>query len=212
MLVVEDQAEVRKYAVAALKAKGYRAIPAENAGEALLLFERERIDLVLTDVVMPNVSGRELADRLEKLQPGIKVLFMSGYTDDAIANRGILDEGARFIQKPFSPEELAGKVREVLDAPAPAPAVRILVADDEAGVRSFLRKALEGGGYEVIEAANGKQAIQEARAGRVDMVITDLVMPETGRDRNHTGLAPGCPRRSDHSYFGRVRRPIPEHR
>ena len=176
VLVVEDQAEVRKYAVAALKAKGYRAIPAENAGEALLIFERERVDLVLTDVVMPNVSGRELADRLEKLQPGIKVLFMSGYTDDVIASRGILDEGARFIQKPFSPEELAGKVREVLDATAPA--VRILVADDEASVRSFLRKVLEGSGYEVIEAENGKQAIQEARAGRVDLVITDLVMPE----------------------------------
>ena len=78
LLVVEDQAEVRKFAVAVLKSYGYRVIPAENAGDALLFCERERIDLVLTDVVMPNVSGRELAGRLEALQPGIKVLFMSG--------------------------------------------------------------------------------------------------------------------------------------
>ena len=131
---------------------------------------------MLTDVVMPNVSGRELADRLEKLRPGIKVLFMSGYTDDVIVHHGVLEEGAEFIQKPFSPEELAGKVRAVLGPPAPA--ARILVADDEAGVRGFLRAVLEDGGYEVIEAADGKQALQQARAGHVDLVITDLVMPE----------------------------------
>jgi DNA-binding response OmpR family regulator len=175
VLVVEDQADVRKYAAAALKEYGYRVIPAANAGEALLLCQRERVDLVLTDVVMPNVSGRELADRLETLQPGIKVLFMSGYTDNVIVHHGVLEGGAKFIQKPFSPEELAGKVRAVLSPPAPA--ARILVADDEAGVRGFLRKVLEEGGYEVIEAADGKQALQQARAGHVDLVITDLVMP-----------------------------------
>ena len=69
---------------------------------------------MLTDVVMPNMSGPELANRLAKLRPGIKVLFMSGYTDDVIVHQGVLDEGAEFIQKPFSPRELAGKVREVL--------------------------------------------------------------------------------------------------
>ena len=176
VLVVEDQEEVRKYAAMVLKEYGYRVIPAENAGEALMLCQRERIDLVLTDVVMPHVSGRELADRVEKLQPGIKALFMSGYSDNVITPHGILEEGANFIQKPFSPEELAGKVRSVLGPPAPA--ARILVADDEAGVRAFLRKVLEDAGYEVIEAADGKQALRQASAGRADLVITDLVMPE----------------------------------
>jgi DNA-binding response OmpR family regulator/nitrogen-specific signal transduction histidine kinase len=178
VLVVEDQAEVRKFVVEVLNSYGYRVIQAENAGEALLLRGRERgrIDLVLTDVVMPNVSGRELAERLETLQPGIKVLFMSGYTGNVMQHHGVLKEGAAFIQKPFSPEELAGKVRAVLELPAPA--ARILVADDEAGVRRFLRAVLEEGGYEVVEAADGKQALQEALAGRVDLVITDLVMPE----------------------------------
>src|SRR5664279_3093615 len=176
VLVVEDQADVRKYAAAALKEYGYRVIPAANAGEALLLCQRERVDLVLTDVVMPNVSGRELAERLEKLQPGIKVLFMSGYTDNVIEQRGVLEKGAGFIQKPFSPEELARKVRAVL-APT-VRASRILVADDEPGVRAFLRNALENVGYEVIEANDGEKAIRQALGGGVDLVIMNLVMPE----------------------------------
>jgi CheY-like chemotaxis protein len=114
VLIVEDQAEVRKFAAAVLKKYGYRVIPAENADDALLSCERERVDLVLTDVVMPHVSGRELADRLEKLQPGIKVLFMSGYTGNVIEHHRVLEQDSHFIQKPFSPEELATKVRSVL--------------------------------------------------------------------------------------------------
>jgi CheY-like chemotaxis protein len=104
------------------------------------------------------------------------VLFMSGYTEDAILDRGALRKGAEFIQKPFSPDQLAGKVREMLGVTKRA--ARILVVDDEAGVRDFLRMVLEGGGYDVIEAANGKEAIQQIRTGRVDLLITDLVMPE----------------------------------
>jgi DNA-binding response OmpR family regulator len=104
------------------------------------------------------------------------VLFMSGHTDDIMVHHGVLRKEAEFIQKPFSPDVLAMKVREMLMAPdRPA---RIVVADDEAGVRSFLRLVLESAGYEVLEAPNGKLALQEARAGRVDLVITDLVMPE----------------------------------
>jgi CheY-like chemotaxis protein len=178
VLVVEDQAEVRKFAAFALKAYGYQVVQVASASDALQYCdqERERVDLVLTDVVMPNLSGKELADRLAQRWPGIKVLFMSGYTDDAIVHHGVLDKGAEFIQKPFSPDELAVKVRAMLVAPdRPA---RILVADDEPGVRGFFRKVLEAGGYGVLEAANGKEALEEARAGRVDLVITDLVMPE----------------------------------
>jgi hypothetical protein len=178
VLVVEDQAEVREFAAAALRAYGYQVMQAANADEALLVCEREgeRIALVLTDVVMPSLSGRELADRLKQRWPGMKVLFMSGYAGDAITHHGVLESGAEFVQKPFSADELAIKVREMLVGPdLPA---RIVVADDEPGVRSFLRRVLENGGYEVIEAANGKQALDEARAGSVDLVITDLVMPE----------------------------------
>jgi PAS domain S-box-containing protein len=178
VLVVEDQAEVREFAAAALRTYGYQVIEAANAEEALMLWEREgeRIDLILTDVVMPGLSGRELADRLKEREHGIKVLFMSGHTDDTMVHHGVLRKEAEFIQKPFGPDQLARKVREVLMA-ADRPA-RIVVADDEAGARSFLRKVLEDGGYEVMEAPNGKLAVKEALAGRVDLVITDLVMPE----------------------------------
>lgn len=119
VLVVEDREEVRHYAVAALAAFGYRVIQAENGEKALMLHQREcgHIDLILTDVSMPNMSGGELADRLQKLQPGIKVLFMSGYADDAVVRDGELEMGRQFIQKPFGPKELAGKVRAVLGLP-----------------------------------------------------------------------------------------------
>jgi len=93
-----------------------------------------------------------------------------------IVHYGVLRQGAQFIQKPFSPGKLATRVRQVLGPPKPLG--RILVADDEAGVRNLLRAILEQGGYEVIEAEDGKQALKQARAGGVDLVITDLVMPE----------------------------------
>jgi PAS domain S-box-containing protein len=178
VLVVEDQPEVRKYAVAVLKARGYRVIEAESAGQALRTCERagEPIDLVLTDVVMPQMGGGELASRLAERRPGIRVLFMSGYADDVIVRHGVLEQGAELIQKPFTPDQLTERVREILAGSRHA--VRILVTDDDAAVRAFLRVVLEGGGYQVTEAADGKQALEAVRAGRVDLVITDLVMPE----------------------------------
>jgi PAS domain S-box-containing protein len=178
LLVVEDQAEVRNFVATALRTYGYRVMQAADAKEALLVCEREQghVDLLLTDVVMPDCSGKELANQLAERWSGIRVLFMSGHADDALVRHGSPAAGAHFIQKPFSPEQLAAKVRESLktrNRPA-----RIVVADDEAGVRGFLRRVLEGSGYAVIEATNGKRAVEEAVAGAVDLVITDLVMPE----------------------------------
>ena len=178
ILVVEDQEEVRRLVVAALKAYGYRVIEAADAGAALLICEQEsaRIHLVLTDVVMPHMNGRELVTRLRKLRPEIKVLYMSGYADNAILQHGVLDAGTDFIEKPFTPEELAGRIRAVLGPPAPA--ARILVVDDEVGVRDFLREVLAGVGYDILEAENGKEAVRQFRTAEVDLVIMDLAMPE----------------------------------
>ncbi|MBL8144330.1 MAG: response regulator, partial [Acidobacteria bacterium] len=119
ILVVEDQAEVRNYAATALRAYGYSVVAAENAGQALLIDEREHVtfDLVLTDVVMPHMSGRELAERLESRSPGLRVLFMSGYTDDVVVHHGVQEARVGFIQKPFSPQQLALAVRGALRRP-----------------------------------------------------------------------------------------------
>ena len=101
---------------AALKASGYNVIEAPNGDEAISVAERYagEIHLLLTDVVMPGISGKESSERLKKLRPNLKVLFMSGYTADVIAQRGVLDRSVAFLHKPFSPVELAVKVREVL--------------------------------------------------------------------------------------------------
>jgi two-component system, cell cycle sensor histidine kinase and response regulator CckA len=117
VLVVEDDESVRKLTCTALRKYGYEIIEAANAGEALLACEkRDRtLRLMITDVVMPQMSGRELADRLRQLRPEMKVLYMSGYTDDAIVRHGLLDPAVFFLQKPFTPSALAQKVRQVLD-------------------------------------------------------------------------------------------------
>jgi YesN/AraC family two-component response regulator len=94
-------------------------LEAANGGAALLICERreEPIHLLITDVVMPEMGGGELAKRLNQIRPEMKVLYMSGYTDSAIVHQGVLNKGANFIQKPFAPDALTRAVREVLDAP-----------------------------------------------------------------------------------------------
>ena len=118
VLVVEDQAEVRKYVAAALRPYGYRVFQSADIKDAILLCEQAQghFDLLLTDVVMPDGSGKELADQIRERWPRIRVLFMSGYTDDATLRAGLPAESANLIQKPFTPEQLAIKVRETLTA------------------------------------------------------------------------------------------------
>jgi PAS domain S-box-containing protein len=117
VLVVEDDKTVRKLACQALRLSGYHVLEAANAGEALLICERhdDTIHLMLADVIMPQMSGRELAVRLAPMRPEMKTLFMSGYTDNAVFLQGGLEEGVAFIQKPFTPNSLSRKVRKVLD-------------------------------------------------------------------------------------------------
>jgi len=117
ILLVEDEDQIRRVASAVLVRAGYRVVEARRPSEALELFAREAksIDLLLTDVVMPEMSGRQLAERITAARAGVRVLFMSGYTDDAVLHHGVLAPGVTFIQKPLTPDSLIRKVREVLD-------------------------------------------------------------------------------------------------
>jgi CheY-like chemotaxis protein len=119
ILIVEDQEQVRNLTRRVLEARGYRVLVAASGADALRVAQQaaERIDLLLTDVIMPGMGGREVALLLGPARPNMRVLFVSGYTDESIVHEGILEPGIAFLQKPFTADALAGKVREVLDAP-----------------------------------------------------------------------------------------------
>ena len=107
---------VRQLVKRALEGSGYTVIDAVDGQHALERCRHgEHVDLVVTDVVMPRMSGRDLVDRLRADRPSLRVLFMSGYTDDAIVQHGVLESGVEFIQKPFAMRALTKKVREILD-------------------------------------------------------------------------------------------------
>ena len=118
ILLVEDLEMLRKLAVKTLTRHGYKVIQAENGRDALTKYEKleGKIDLLVTDVVMPQMNGKQLYNRLLEINPNLRALFMSGYPEDAVGHHGILDQGTNFIQKPFHPRDLAIKVRQVLEA------------------------------------------------------------------------------------------------
>jgi two-component system cell cycle sensor histidine kinase/response regulator CckA len=117
ILLTEDDDQLRRLARVALQQHGYQVLDAANGGEALLLCEQHDgpIALLLTDVVLPRMSGRHLAERLQPLRPAMKVLYMTGYTDDAIVRHGVDRGDVPLLQKPFTADELLGRVRRVLD-------------------------------------------------------------------------------------------------
>jgi len=118
ILVVEDEEKVRRLIVEILMKQGYKVLEASHGDNALSIHGKHNgpIHLVLIDVVMPGMSGSELAKRLTSLDPKIKVLYMSGYADNTIVHHGVLEKGVSYIQKPFTMEGLARKVREVLES------------------------------------------------------------------------------------------------
>ena len=192
ILLVEDQAEVRRFVATVLENHGYIVLQASEGSEALEICGAQIVDLLVTDIVMPKMNGVELAKRARQMQPSIKTLFMSGYsspTHDTTV--GALEP---FIQKPFTPDAIATKVRDLLGAPKVK--AKVLIVDDEDGIRAFLRATLEAAGYEVHEAADGKQAIRQMRSVSADLVVTDLVMPE------QEGIATIRQLRRDHPHVG----------
>jgi CheY-like chemotaxis protein len=115
VLLVEDEESVRQLVRETLESRGYRIYEAENGEEALRIAgAHPEIDMLITDVVMPGMSGRELSTRIFATHPHTKVLYLSGYTEDAIVHEGVLEAGTAFLQKPFTLQTLARKVREML--------------------------------------------------------------------------------------------------
>jgi DNA-binding NtrC family response regulator len=116
ILIVEDDPGIRELSTKILSRNGYEVLAAEGGEEARRICERHDgvIHVLLSDVVMPGMNGPMVADMLTKLRPGLKVVFMSGYTDDAIVRHGVIERDLPFLQKPFTPERLANKIVEVL--------------------------------------------------------------------------------------------------
>ena len=187
ILVVEDQEDVRDVTVAVLRGAGYAVLAASDGPEALHTAARHegRIDLVLTDVIMPGMDGKSLAEALTASRPGLRVLYTSGYTDDVLSAHDIDHAGTGYLAKPFTPDGLMAAVREVLGPGEARPTV--LIVDDDIDVRRLFGEALADR-YTVLMASDGVQALETVRtASRVDIVLIDLFMPR--QDGTQTILA-----------------------
>ena len=183
LLVVEDDADVRSYSVEALRDLGYRVLEAEHGEAALRLLRREpTIRLLFTDVGLPGgMNGRQLADAARRELPRLQVLFTTAYARNAIVHGGRLDPGVHLITKPFTYDELAVKVRDVLDLAMPA--ARILVVEDEPLVSMMAVEALSDVGFVVEDAADAAEALHKLRGSeRFDAVILDMRLPDRSGD------------------------------
>jgi CheY-like chemotaxis protein len=174
ILVVEDDDDVRAYTVECLRELNYRVLEAHDGASALRLLERqdEPIDLLFTDVVMPGMTGRELAEEARKLQGDLRVLYTSGYTRNAIVHAGRLDPGVEVIGKPFTFETLAQKIRDMIDGGRTG---SIMIVEADPVVRTKTAEALGALGFRVEEAGAGAEALSKIRAsqGRYDAVVLD---------------------------------------
>jgi CheY-like chemotaxis protein len=164
ILIVEDDVDVRSYTVECLQELGYRVLEAHDGSSALHQMERfdGEIDLLFTDVVMPRMSGSELAAQARRMQPGVKVLYTSGYTRNAVDHNGRLDPGVEMIAKPFTFEGLAQKVRDVLDSGDGS----VLVVDENPADLEIARKALSESGFHSEIAATATEALGKVRAAQ----------------------------------------------
>jgi len=183
ILVVDDDEVVLDSLPTLLELQGYTVIRALGAPNALEIATSHQgaIDLLLTDVTMPEMNGWELAQRLAAQRPNMKVIFMSGYAEDVFKSGSAEGEHIELIEKPAEGDTLFRRIREVLDASQPPAQTNgtVLVVDDEEVVRNVLRERLEVDGHEVSEASNGRDAIQRLDEGTFDVIITDILMPET---------------------------------
>jgi len=178
ILVVEDDPASRVLVREILQSVGYTIIVAEDGEDALRVateYERD-IHLLITDVVMQKMGGRQSAETLMANRPAMKVLYMSGYTGDALLHHGILDHSLQFLAKPFTLHGLCSNVRAILDSNVVIQ--RVLVVDDDRSIRELLAGILRDSGFEVIATGDGREARAKDRECPVDLAIIDLAMRE----------------------------------
>jgi two-component system cell cycle sensor histidine kinase/response regulator CckA len=178
VLLVEDQDELRRLLRRTLETHGYKVLEAAN-GQAALAVGRNyagTIDAVVTDVVMPSMGGRELVEKLRTKQPDVRVLYISGHTDDAVVRHGVIDASHAFLQKPFPPAAFVSKVHELFAQRKPSK--HLLFVDDEAPLVYLATRTLEERGYRVSGCGNGTDALAafKRNPNAFDLVITDLSM------------------------------------
>ncbi len=191
VLVVEDDEQVRAIVASILRRAGYHVLEAQNAGEALLVSESvgAPIHLLLSDVVMPRMSGRELAARLAPTRPAMRVLYMSGYADETLGSLGALEPSVALLHKPITPNVLLHAVRDVLDTPSltsraaahvrpQVEARHVLVVDDEEALVSLTARILGRLGYQVTSFTDPRAALSAFRDDpqRFDALVTDVSM------------------------------------
>jgi CheY-like chemotaxis protein/nitrogen-specific signal transduction histidine kinase len=186
ILVVEDDQEVRKAVADMLGELGYRVSQAGDADAALELLKKQAPDLIFTDVVMPgSLAIREFTRKAQALHPGLRVLYTSGYTQNAIVHNGKLDDDAQLLSKPYRKEQLARKLRSVLAAPAPttkaaSPVSRgkVLVVEDVAVIRETTVDMIEQIGFAVCDAGDAPQALAQLKLHPdITILLTDLGLP-----------------------------------
>jgi two-component system cell cycle sensor histidine kinase/response regulator CckA len=178
VLLVEDQDELRRLLRRTLETHGYKVLEAAN-GQAALAVGRSyagTIDAVVTDVVMPTMGGRELVEKLRTKQPDVRVLYISGHTDDAVVRHGVIDASHAFLQKPFPPSVFVSKVHELFAQRKRGK--HLLFVDDEAPLVYLATRTLEERGYRVSGCGNGADALAAFKRdpNAFDLVITDLTM------------------------------------
>jgi CheY-like chemotaxis protein len=179
VLFVEDQPEVSRVATRVLTKCGYTVLRASTGDDAVAQAKAfdGPIHLLITDMMLPGTNGRELAARFDAVRPGLRVLYLSGYSREHLVSQRLLSANDPFLAKPFQADELATAVRAAIGAVRERPST-ILVVDDEDGVRKLLCGVLIGAGYDVLWAADGRQAQRIIQSRAIDLVLMDLVMPD----------------------------------
>jgi CheY-like chemotaxis protein len=196
ILAVEDDPALRAIVVEILEGLGYQVVQAQDAASALAILESgQRFDLLFSDVMMPGpLRSTELASRARALSPGIEVLYTSGYAENAIVHGGRLDPGVNLLSKPYRREQLAAKVRQILDRRAVSPSgafadaeakaqpagmtPQVLLVEDNADLLDLTLMMLEELGHEATGVPTAEQALALLEAGPYAMLVTDVTLPK----------------------------------